>query len=179
MEQGLEGIKMATKVLREYYAQEGDKAHKAASGAGHSVLGMLEVVESDLSKGIAEMNVGESTAQGEHDRVTRENEISSATKGQGVKYKTKETKSLDSRVSESRSDLANTQEELRAVTEYDAKIKQICIAKPETFDQRRGRRQAEIQGLKEALRILSQDSEVGFVQRGQGKALRGGHLKAM
>merc|ERR1719174_432916 len=33
MEQGLEGIKLALKILREYYAKE-DKGHKAAEGAG-------------------------------------------------------------------------------------------------------------------------------------------------
>merc|ERR1719498_1999130 len=40
--------------LREYYAKE-DKAHKAAEGAGGGIIGMLEVIESDFSKGLAEM----------------------------------------------------------------------------------------------------------------------------
>merc|ERR1719231_1521026 len=49
MEQGLEGVKMALKVLHDYYAK-GDKAHSAQSGTSTGVIGMLEVVESDFSK---------------------------------------------------------------------------------------------------------------------------------
>merc|ERR1719502_748915 len=54
MEEGLEGIKLALKVLRDYYAKE-DKAHEAAEGAGGGIIGMLEVIESDFTKGLAEM----------------------------------------------------------------------------------------------------------------------------
>merc|ERR1719235_1646427 len=53
MEQGLEGVKIGLKVLREYYAKE-DTAHEAATGAGGGIIGMLEVIESDFSKGLAE-----------------------------------------------------------------------------------------------------------------------------
>lgn len=170
MEQGLEGIKMAMKILRDYYAQAGEgAAHKVSDGVANSVVGILEVVESDLTKGLAEMNVEETTAQAEYDRLTREAKISKATKEQGVKYKTKEIKSLDTRVAESRSDLETTSEELRAVQEYDAKIKEICVAKPETFAERRARREAEIAGLKEALQILK--GETVLIQ--SRKVLRG------
>merc|ERR1712004_681033 len=53
MEQGLKGVKIALKVLREYY--EKDKAHDADEGAGSSIIGLLEVVESDFTQGLAEM----------------------------------------------------------------------------------------------------------------------------
>ena len=36
---------MALKVLRDYYAKEGD-AHGKASGAGGGIIGLLEVTES-------------------------------------------------------------------------------------------------------------------------------------
>merc|ERR1711920_141752 len=49
MEQGLQGVKLALKVLRDYYAQ--DKAHDAAEGGGANIIGLLEVVESDFTKG--------------------------------------------------------------------------------------------------------------------------------
>merc|ERR1719217_1231751 len=48
MEEGLEGIKLALKVLRDYYAK--DAAHKAAEGAGGVIIGMLDDFESDFSK---------------------------------------------------------------------------------------------------------------------------------
>merc|ERR1711948_184963 len=40
MEQGLEGVKVALRVLTEYYARD-DKAHGAAEGAGHGIIGLL------------------------------------------------------------------------------------------------------------------------------------------
>merc|ERR1719287_321033 len=67
MEEGLEGIKLALKVLRDYYAKE-DKGHQAAEGAAGGIIGMLEVVESDFSKGLAEMISEEETAAAEYDK---------------------------------------------------------------------------------------------------------------
>merc|ERR1719420_1008425 len=92
MEEGLEGIKLALKVLREYYAK---KQEGSAQGAGGGIIGMLEVIESDLSKGLAEMISTEEAAAAEYDKVTKENEIMKTTKEQDVKYKTKEFTELD------------------------------------------------------------------------------------
>merc|ERR1719327_1156643 len=89
MDQGLEGVKMALNILRDYYAKEG-KAHEAAAGAGQGIIGLLEVVESDFSKGLAEMTAEEDAAQNQYDATTKENEITRASKDQDVKYKTKE-----------------------------------------------------------------------------------------
>merc|ERR1712072_849621 len=114
MEQGLEGVKLALKVLRDYYAKE-DKGHEAAEGAGGGIIGMLEVIESDFSKGLAEMNTAEETAQAEYEKITKENEIAKVTKEQDVKYKTKEAKSLDKAVAELTADREGLQTELDAV----------------------------------------------------------------
>jgi len=78
MEAGIEGVKMALNVLRDYYA-ENDKDHAAASGSAEGIVGLLEVVESDFTKTFAEMKVAESSAQQEYDKTTRSNEIEKAT----------------------------------------------------------------------------------------------------
>merc|ERR1740133_153881 len=75
MKQGVSGVQKALSVLRDYYASEG-KSHSSADGAGSGIIGMLEVVESDFSKGLAEMEVTESTAAAQYDRVSKQNEIS-------------------------------------------------------------------------------------------------------
>merc|ERR1719188_2444691 len=54
MEQGIKGVKLALKVLKEYYAK-GDKSHSAADGAGSGIISLLEVCESDFTKGLTEM----------------------------------------------------------------------------------------------------------------------------
>jgi len=169
MEEGLEGIKMALKILREYYGKE-DKAHTAAEGASSGIIGMLEVIESDFSKGIAEMKTAEDSAQAEYEKETQANEIAKTLKEQDVKYKTKEFKGLDKSIVETTSDKEGKDAELATVMEYYDKLKPICIAEPETYEERKARREAEIAGLKEALQIL--EGEAVFFQK-KLKTLRG------
>merc|ERR1719183_298778 len=76
MEEGVEGIRLALKVLKEYYAS--DKSHAAAEGASTGIIGLLEVVESDFSKTLAEINSSEDAAVAEYDKTTKENEINSS-----------------------------------------------------------------------------------------------------
>merc|ERR1712217_48014 len=99
--------------------------------------------------------------------------VTKTMKDQDLKYKTAEVKSLAKAVAELSSDKDTLSSELSAVNEYYAKLKDRCIAKPETYEERKARRQAEINGLKEALNIL--ESETAFVQR-KGRGLRGGSL---
>merc|ERR1712232_655430 len=67
MEQGLKGVKLALKILNDYYAKA-EKAHGSADGAGSGIIGMLEVIESDFTQGISEMVAAEQTATATHDR---------------------------------------------------------------------------------------------------------------
>merc|ERR1719382_2041989 len=70
MEKGLEGIKLALKILTEYYAKDPD--HVAAEGAGGGIIGLLEVIESDFSKGLAEMVATEESSQAAYEMATEE-----------------------------------------------------------------------------------------------------------
>merc|ERR1719353_2483464 len=53
MKMGIEGVKKALGVLKEYYAKA-DKSHNAAEGASSGVISLLEVCESDFTKGLTE-----------------------------------------------------------------------------------------------------------------------------
>merc|ERR1719240_504387 len=53
MEKGIKGVQLALKVLNDYYAKSG-KSHSSADGAGSGIIGLLEVCESDFTKGLAE-----------------------------------------------------------------------------------------------------------------------------
>jgi len=171
IEEGIEGVKLALKVLKEYYAKE-DKSHEAAEGAASGIIGLLEVVESDFTKSLAEMIATEEAAVSEYERETKENEVLKATKEQDVKYKTKEAAELDTGVAELSSDRDGTNSELAAVSDYLAKLEDQCIAKPETYEERVARRDAEIAGLKQALEILSGDA-VLLQQASSTRRLRG------
>jgi hypothetical protein len=147
MEKGVKGVQLALKVLNDYYAKSG-------KSNGDGIIGLLEVVESDFSKGLAEMQAAEQSAVSEYDKLSKANEIEKATKSQDAKYKTKEAKGLDKSTTEANGDKATEQQELDAVLEYYKGIKGRCIAKAETYAERTRRREEEIAGLKEALNIL-------------------------
>jgi len=177
LELGLTGVRKALHLLREYYGggasliqddafmqqPAAPEHHSKSSGAGQSIVGILEVCESDFANNLAKEEQEEADAESNYQKMTQENKITVATKEQDVKYKTQESKSLDSTVAELSSDRETTNSELSAVLEYDGKIKERCIAKPETYEERSARRAAEIEGLKKALTVLN--DETAFLQK--------------
>merc|ERR1719443_271945 len=160
LSKGLDGIKKALKVLNDYYSK--DAAHGSAGGSSSGIIGLLEVCESDFSKELAELNQNEATAQSEYDTQTKENEVTKTMKEQDVKYKEKEAKGLDKDVSDYSSDRSGVQTELTAVNEYLKELEGRCIAKAESYSERKARRDAEIAGLKEGLQVL--ENESAFIQ---------------
>merc|ERR1711934_785930 len=169
MEAGIKGVQLALKVLRDYYAK--DKAHAADEGGGSGIIGLLEVVESDFSKGLIEMTSTEEAAQAAYDQETKENEIEKTTKEQDIKYKSEEATGLEKATAEATSDRSGVQEELDAVNEYLKTIEDRCIAKAEPYEERVRRREAELKGLREALTIL--ENETSFLQKPVRRTLRG------
>jgi len=182
LEAGLQGVRQALGVLRDYYASDESAAllqdgvglaeamrqpsmpatHSKAAGAGSGIIGILEVVLDDFAKNLATEETQEDDAQSEYDKMTQESKVDKARKEQDVKYQTKEINALGKTISELASDHDAMSAELSAVLEYYAKIKERCVAKPEAYEERKARRAAEIKGLKEALAILK--DETSFTQ---------------
>jgi len=174
---GLQGLSQALSKLRKYY-QGGDAAllqtdddqpakpvfHKKSSGAGGSILDILEVCQSDFAKELSSIETEEADQAEAYETRTQEMAEATALKGKDVQYKVQEFKGLDKEVDELSNDRSSTDEELSAVQEYYSKVKQRCVAKPESYEERKGRRAAEITGLKEALRILSDETAASLIQ---------------
>merc|ERR1719482_1797620 len=160
---------MALKVLKDYYAKSGDN-HGKAEGAGSGIIGLLEVCESDFTKGLTEMTAEEDAAASDYEAYSKENEIAVTMKSQDVKYKTKDAAGLDKSVSELSSDLDGVSDELAAVMKGLDKLKEMCVAKAEPYAERKARRESEIAGLKEALEIL--EGQAAFLQKGSKHFLR-------
>jgi len=193
LELGLSGVQRALSTLKDYYQggaafvqstnnfdalmqqPAAPKSHAQASGAGGSIIDILEVVEADFAKNLATEEAEEANAVSAYEKTTQENKLSTTMKSQDAKYKTKEFKSLDKSISDLSGDKDNTGTELAAVLEYYGKLKGRCIAKPESYEERKARRVSEIQGLKEALSIL--ENETAFMQHGK-RSLRS-HRMAM
>merc|ERR550537_1977712 len=170
MKEGIEGVKLALKVLKDYYAKA-DKSHSAADGAASGIIGLLEVCESDFTKGLTEMTAQEETAAADYEAYVKEDEIATVKKQQDVKYKTQEAAGLDKEISELTTDLEAVTDELKAVLKALEKLHDMCDAKVEPYEVTKKRREDEIAGLKQALEIL--ESETAFIQRTSHRALRG------
>jgi len=173
LELGLGGVRKALEVLSTYYASGASfvqqpappqpAGHAAAAGAGQSIVGILEVVESDFSLNLAKEETQESDAQAAFEADTQQFKLTKAAKEQDAKYKTQEFTGLEKSISDLSTDRDTENSELSAVSEYYGKLKDRCIAKPELYSTRKARRDAEIAGLKDALTILQ--NEAALVQR--------------
>merc|ERR1719503_310364 len=141
LEKAVSGIQLALKTLKDYYAKAAE--HSASEGAGGGVISLLEVAEADFSKNLSEVIAEESVAADTYKAQTKENSMTKLMKDSDVKYKTKETASLDKAVSELKTDLDGVQDELDAVNSAWASIKAQCVAKPETYAERKARRVAK------------------------------------
>jgi chromosome segregation ATPase len=192
--QGLQGVRQALQVLRDYYANEADDAasaaalieqpampttHSKSSGAGNSIIGMLEVVESDLGKALASTEMEEETAAVAYERSSMENRVSKSMKEKDVEYKTKSAVSNDKAAVELSSDRDSLQTELDAVLEYSANIRGMCEVKPESYEDRKGRRETEIAGLREALTVLEGEAVLlqGKTKKMGAVGAGSGHLR--
>jgi len=177
---GLGGVQKALGVLRDYYENSGaslmqevgtsmmqqpaaPEKHGASGGAGGSIISILEVCESDFSDNLAKEEAAESDSVALYEKTTQENKVTKTTLDQDVKYKTQEFKGLDAAIVEHTADKDTLNTEYSAVMDYYAQIKDRCIAKPESYEDRKARREAEIDGLKQALQVL--EDETAFVQR--------------
>merc|ERR1719379_2522074 len=169
MELGIEGVKKALDVLREYYSKDPD--HQAAEGAGAGIIGLLEVCESDFTKGLTEMTAQEESAQADYEAYCKEDEISVAKKTKDVQYKTQEAAGLDKSISELSTDLSGVTDELNAVLESLQKLHGMCDEKVVPYAERKARRESEIAGLKQALEILN--GEAVLIQKTSRRTLRG------
>merc|ERR1719327_1871758 len=117
------------------------------------------------------MTAIENQAAAAFDKQSKENDITKTMKSQDEKYKTKEFTSLDKTIEELTSDKEGVQTEQEAVLEYLGKINERCIAKAEPYADIKARREAEIEGLKEALDVL--ETETVLIQKSSKRTLRG------
>lgn len=171
---GVAGVQAAIKALRDYYSQDRQPvsvdmaasmalaaegraprlAEVEASTAGAGVISLLEVVESNFARNMADLQSQDRNAQENYDQMIHESQVLKAQKNADVKHKTTEATNLERSVTELRSDSASAQQQFEAVTEYLAKLKDECTAKVETREERIARRAKEMEGLQEALSIL-------------------------
>lgn len=191
--QGLDGLRTALNALRDYYGnsaaasmmqEDSDfeafmqqpaapEKHSKASGAGANVISILETIEAKLSDNLSRVETQEADAQSDYEAVTARNKMTEERKAADMKKDSRGIKRLDNRFADTTSDKETASSELSAVRDYEAQLKKRCIAKPVPFEERAKKREAEVDGLKEALAVLKEDA-ASLLQRSRSRiALRG------
>merc|ERR1719324_2075535 len=129
----------------------------AKSDIAHTIISVLEMSEEDFTTLLAETEATEDEAAKAYKTLTDENKISKVTKETEAKGKASEVKSLTVQLEHSKEDHESVSAELDAVLAYIDKLKPQCEEKAMSYEEKKAKREAEIEGLKEALEILSGD----------------------
>merc|ERR550514_2505607 len=165
-----EAVAQAIQVLRNYYeggsfvqikaqktgvtaAKQPSFGEKKADLAG-SIVSVLEVAEADFTKLVAEAETQENESVEAFRKLKEEDELAKVAKLAAVTGKTSEMKSLAVSLDHYKEDHSAVSKELDAVMDYLDKLKPQCETKVMSYEERKARREAEVEGLKEALAIL-------------------------
>jgi len=153
----------ATQVLREYYESAASllqmrtqtKSDDASQGGG-GILAVLEMASADFEKQLSDEKVEERQAESKFETFHQDSKMDRAMKDMEVKSKRSEAKGLKTSLSELGEDKEGTSAELQAVLDYLDELKPKCAASaPPSYAEKKAKRDAEIEGLKEALKVLA------------------------
>merc|ERR1719512_425949 len=165
-------VAQALTVLKEFYSKAGDATalvqrqqpeapeifdapYKGMQSENGGVVGMLEVIESDLSRLEADTKASEATAQKEYNEFMTDSKVDKEQKSKDIEHKTAKKQDETQALTVNKKDLEGTQKELDAALAYFDKLKPSCVDAGVSYEDRVARREAEIQSLQEALRILN------------------------
>merc|ERR1719171_1850900 len=166
-------IKSATQLKSHMKVNARDE--KGQGDAASVIIGILETAQEDFTSLLAETEAIETEAQAAYDKMMTENKVAKATKMAEAKGKESQVKALTNQLSMSKEDQATTSKELDAVLAYLDKLKPECESKAMSYEEKKAARDAEIEGLKEALNILSGNG-IALAQTGRSLRRVHGHM---
>lgn len=168
-------VERATKVLKDFYGKASE-ASLLQGGAGleqemkdatkapyqgmqsesGGIVGFLEVILSDFARLQTETTSSEEDAANSYQKFMDESNEDVAVKETEIGHKEHKKQETDAATVSLKKELELTQEELGAAEAYYEKLKPDCLDKGLSYEDRVRMREEEIQSLKEALEILSQ-----------------------
>mmetsp|Transcript_32318 Transcript_32318/g.58656 ORF Transcript_32318/g.58656 Transcript_32318/m.58656 type:complete len:651 (-) Transcript_32318:85-2037(-) len=167
MTEGMEGVRMALSVLRDFY-QNTESTMGASQSTG--IIGMLEVVETDFGRNLAEAETAETSKEENYQKLTDQDKVTKIQKEADLKYKETTSAALLQATQEVISDEEASQEQLDAVLKYQQTLQQECLEGAMSYEERVAKREEEIEGLKSALSALS---DTPALLQANSKGLRG------
>jgi len=169
-------VTQAIAVLKDFYAKSGeatafvqaglkapeddapesfDKPYQGNQAEGGGVVGMLEVILSDFTRLDSETTSSEAQELEEYKNYMFESARDRALLAGQIQQKDQKKNDKESALHTAKSDLKETQETLDKAIKYYEKLKPDCVDSGITYEERAAKREAEIQSLQEAVKILS------------------------
>jgi len=192
LDKGLEGIRKAQGLLKDYYEATGKssllqaetssadmaalmdpeqpdmpKGFTPSNDAGGGIMDILEHAESDMAADLAAEESKESQAAEEFEKTDNEAKIAIAVLKQDLKHKSKQAAELQQELNELNSDASSLEDELAAVKDYAMELEQQCTVTEDSYEEKQAKREAEIKGLREAMVALGGPSYSLTQQRSQ------------
>jgi len=169
-------VEKAMKVLQDFYDSAGGAAfvqhgsdlsmemrsaskapYKGMMAGGGNLVDFMEVILSDFARLEAEHSTEEDQQQSAHQKFMDETTEDKEVKEVEMKHNTNKKDQLDEVTRNLKKELELTQKELDAALEYYEKLKPDCVDQGLSYEDRVASREAEIESLQEALKILSGD----------------------
>jgi len=136
-------------------------AYTGSQSGSTGIMGMLDVIKSDFARTISETAAAEDQAQRDFIEFERETKMSITTKETGLEATEHDLTECEDNLSTTEESLRTQQGLLDAAVETWEKLIPGCVADPGmSYEERVQRREAEIQALKDAFCILS-DEDAG------------------
>jgi len=176
---GQAGVSSAIQVLREFYGSAAgataltqksvdaveqekmpgtfDTPYTGNQAGNTGVMGMLEVCESDFVRLVSDTEADEAEGDRVYRKFKDESETTIAVKQADVEDRTTQRTRAETKLNEDKKSLSGTSTELDAATDVYAKLKPECVDTGLSYEERVAKRAEEINSLKEAVKILSEE----------------------
>merc|ERR1719238_2019329 len=178
-EEGLGAVKYALTVLSEFYENaflqyvppNADRDGKTVSDlapeifddkyhgnqdASKGIIGLLEIIVSDFERTIETTTAEEKAAEEEFQAFKKETEADIASKEKEKKDKEAKVVELTDELADLNNSMKDAKKKLEIALKELEKLKPMCVEGEETWEERKAKREEEIEALKEALRILDE-----------------------
>jgi hypothetical protein len=169
----------AIKILNEFYAEQPKallqqdpkrpavpKFQEKKGDAGSTIIAILEVAQSDMEKLVADTTQAEADQVKAHNTFTLDTTNAIETKQAQIQMWGAETASKGTNKQKTQGEHDSKSDQLSNAKEQLSKWEQKCASNSMSYAERKQRRLAEIDGLKEALEILSADDAApAFLQK--------------
>lgn len=146
-------IKVLARVYHDKVESQGNAGNQR-NGMGGGVVGILEIALDDYAKLEKELVIVEGVAQKDYKKLMDESEVRMAVFSKDLEYKGRSKTKLNGDRMRASTDLKSEQKELAAVLSYLKELQAACTIKPDSYAERKARREAALKGLKEALTYL-------------------------